>query len=146
MNTDPFEEHLRKQSLRGVPAAWRNQILSAAEAAQATGAEAHDSPLSFFLSTLNRQLSTLLWPSPAAWAGVAAVWFVIFSLNLAARDNSNASTKSAAVSSPQVVLAIREQSRVLSELIGPVEPAVQKPVNPPVSRPHSESSPGISAA
>jgi hypothetical protein len=140
MNTDPFEERLRKQPLRALPAAWRNQVLSAAEAAQATGAdEAHDSPLLVFLSTF-------LWPSPAAWAGVAAVWLVILVLNLAAGDTWTASTKAAAVSSPRVLLAIREQNRVLSELIGPEEPAVQKPAKPPVSRPRSESSPGFSAA
>ena len=146
MNTDAFEEHLRKQTLRALPAAWRNQVLSAAEAARATVAEAHGSPLRAFLSILNRQLATLLWPSPGAWAGVAAVWLVILTLNLAARDNSNTSTKAAAVSSPQVMLAIREQNRILSELIGPAEPAVQKPAKPPVSRPRSQSSPGLSAA
>jgi hypothetical protein len=142
MNTDPFEERLKQQPLRGLPAAWRNQVLSAAEAAQAV----NNSPLRVLLSTFNSQLSTLLWPSPAAWAGVAAVWLVILTLNLAAGDNSTASTKAAAASSPQVLLTIREQNRVLSELIGPDEPAASKRANPPVSRPRSESNPGFSAA
>src|SRR5437016_3639465 len=76
MKPDNFEKKLERLPLREIPRDWRNDILSAARRA----IHAQPAPRSTLhgsrslLSTLNRQLSTLLWPAPRAWAGLAAIW------------------------------------------------------------------------
>src|ERR1017187_941802 len=47
------------------------------------------------------QLSTLLWPHPTAWAGLAAVWLVILGVNLTTREASTVVSKRAAPVSSQ---------------------------------------------
>ena len=85
MKTDDFEKRVQRQTLRQVPAEWREDILSAARQASspehATRNTQHASPWRSVLSTLNAQLSTLLWPRPAAWAGLAAVWVMVLALH-----------------------------------------------------------------
>jgi hypothetical protein len=70
MNPDDFEKRLQRQPLRKIPSEWRESILQEAKSAP------HSSPVirHSFLSTLNSTLSTILWPNPKAWAGLAAVW------------------------------------------------------------------------
>jgi len=80
-----------------------------------------------------------LWPHPKAWAGLAAVWVVIFGLQLAARDAAPALAQSSATLSPQAVATLQEQRRLLAELIdqsAPVEAAPRKSFPP---RPRSEA-------
>ena len=83
MNLDDFEQRLRRQPLRPVPPAWRDAILRSAAAGHSSRS-----------STLNPQPSTCwrdwLWPSPAAWAGLAATWVVILALNHAAAPQLSA--------------------------------------------------------
>ncbi len=77
MNLDDFEARLRRQPLRPVPPAWREAILDSSQP-----------------STINPQPSTCwrdwLWPSPVAWAGLAATWVVILALNHAAGPQMSA--------------------------------------------------------
>ena len=142
MNTDDFEKRLQRQPLRQVPHEWREQILSAAR--QASCAEhaprttQQTSPSPSLLSTLHYQLSTLLWPHPTAWAGLAAVWAVILVINLTTRDASTAVAKHAAPVSPQVYMAFQEQERLLTELLGPRETPVAEQPKPRLPRPRSE--------
>jgi len=95
-------------------------------------------PFRRLLSTLNAQLSTLLWPHPAAWAGLAAVWVVIVGLNLATRASTPLVAKRAAPVSPQVFMAFREQERLLAELLGPREAPVAERPKPRPPQPRSE--------
>ena len=142
MNPEDFEEHLQRQPLRKVPAAWREQILSAAR--QAASAQsvpcprprAHAWPS--LLSTIHSQLSTLLWPHPAAWAGLAAVWMVILGVNLTTQDTALRVAKRAASPSPQVFMAFQEQQRLLTELIESREVPVAERPKPAPPRPRSE--------
>ena len=68
---------------------------------------------------LNAQLSTVLWPHPKAWAGLAAVWILILAVEFSARDKSPAVAEKSAPPSPEAVVELRQQQRMLAELIGP---------------------------
>jgi hypothetical protein len=142
MNPDELEKHLHSQPLRQVPAEWRGEILSAAR--QAAGVEhaprntRHTPHSPSLLSTLNSQLSNLLWPHPTAWAGLAAVWLVILGVHLTMRDATPLLAKRASPASPQVFMAFQEQERLLAELLGPREAPVAEPPKPVPPRPRSE--------
>lgn len=64
---DPFEQKLREQPFRQIPASWRREILSSTDA----------SPI------LLSRLREWLWPSPAAWGALAVAWMLIALLRLA---------------------------------------------------------------
>jgi hypothetical protein len=115
---DDFEQKLQRQPLRQVPAEWRGEILAVAESAAAAR---HPSPVTrpSWLSTLNSQLSTILWPHPKAWAGLAAVWILIFVVNFSTRDQSPVVAEKSTPPSPEVMVELRQQQRMLAELIGP---------------------------
>ena len=80
MNTKDLETRLQRRPLRQIPSEWRGDILSAAERAS------RPAPRVSFLSTLNHQISILLWPHPKAWAGLAAVWILILAVDFSMRD------------------------------------------------------------
>jgi len=116
MKPDDFEQKLQCQSLRQLPAEWRAEILSAAESAASTR---HSPPVTqpSWLSTLNSQLSTILWPHPKAWAGLAAVWILIFCMDFSTRDTTRVVAEKAAPPSPEVIVELKQQQRMLAELI-----------------------------
>jgi hypothetical protein len=142
MSADDFEQRVQRQPLRQIPGEWRAEILSAArQASQAEHAPRttdHAPPRRSLLSTLHYQLSTLLWPHPTAWAGLAAAWLVIAGLNLTTREASPRLARRAEPLSPQVFMAFQEQARLLTELIGPCEAPVAERPKPAVPRPRSE--------
>jgi hypothetical protein len=150
MNTEDFEKRLQHQPVRQIPAEWRKEILSAARQASlpepAPRTTHHVPAKASLLSTLHHQLSTLLWPHPTAWAGLAAVWLVILGINLTTWDSSTVMAKHAPPLSPQFFMAFQEQERLLSELIGPSDmpdakrPKVRRP------QPRSESHSGMMMA
>jgi len=131
MKPDDFEEQLERQPVRQIPGEWRGRIL---DTARRTGDPQ--------LATLNPQpssrLQELLWPSPRAWAGLAAVWAVVLALNAATREP--VSVAEAVHPSPprEVLMALREQRRLFLELIEPSPPARQSRTFVP--RPRSEIS------
>jgi hypothetical protein len=111
------EEKISRQSLKKIPGEWRGEILAAAHNSQTSR---HTSPITrhSWLSTLNHQLSTLLWPHPKAWAGLAAVWIFIFALNFSMRDTSPRIAKQSVPPSPEVIVELKKQQRMFAELIG----------------------------
>jgi hypothetical protein len=125
-----FEDQLKSRSLRQIPEQWRTEILRAAQnEAQATASNAS-------VEEVTSWWRALLWPCPQAWAGMAAVWIVVFCLNFSSQEPSApklAKTKPAPIS-PETYMALREQRRLYSELVGspPVEIAM------PVPRPRAE--------
>ena len=150
MNTDDFEKRLQHQPLRQLPDQWRAEILSAARQASpaphASRTTHHAPPSPSLLSTLTSQLSTILWPHPAAWAGLAAVWLVILGVNLTTRDTPTLAAKHAPPIAPQFFMAFQEQERLLAELIGPREtPVAERPKSRP-ARPRSERRAGMMMA
>jgi hypothetical protein len=148
MKPDNFEKDLQRQPLRQVPPEWRDGVLSAARQAarpQIVPRAACDA-LRAVLSSLNSQLSTLLWPHPAAWAGLAAVWVVILGLSFTTGDAARHVARRASSPSPQVFMAFQEQQRLLNELIGPREiSAAERPKAAP-PRPRSERRSGLMMA
>ena len=126
MKTDDFEKRLQRQPLREIPAGWRREILARArQALPAPVPGHHASRVIPFLSSLNQQLSTLLWPHPRAWAGLAAAWVVILAANVACRDDATAAARRVVPPSPQIREMLREQEQLLVELCG--SPAADRP-------------------
>ena len=121
MKSDDFESRLQRQPLRQMPPAWRAEILAAAREAQAP---VHASRITHhsWLSTFNHQLSTLFWPHPKAWAGLAAVWIAIIALNFSARDTAPVLAEKSTSPSPEVMVELKKQQRMFAELVGSREP------------------------
>jgi hypothetical protein len=78
----------------------------------------------------------LIWPCRRTWAGLAAVWILIFAVNFSLRDRSGP-TFAKTPPSPQMILAIRQQEQLLNELIGPNEAPVTEPQKTYLPRPDS---------
>jgi hypothetical protein len=112
MKPDDFEQKLQRQPLWQIPSGWRGEILSAAERAL------RPAPRASFLSTLNHQLSTIFWPHPKAWAGLAAVWVLIFCMDFSMRDKMPVVAEKTVPPSPEVIVELKQQQRMLAELIG----------------------------
>lgn len=129
MNSDDFEKHLQSRPLRRLPDEWRAEILRSAKASTHNPA----------LKTRSLSwLSTLLWPNPKAWAGLGAVWILIIGLQFAARDAAPRMAKSSAFASPELVAQLKDQERMLAELVGNNEPRpAAKPARFP-AEPRSE--------
>jgi hypothetical protein len=132
MKPDEFEKRLQRQMLRPVPAGWRNEILAAA-AVQLLGAPKRNEGG----STLNALLSTLLWPHPKAWAGLAAAWMVILAVNFSIRDQAPVVAEKAAPPAPEIMVELKQQRRLLAELIGPRDAPVADRSKPLVPQPHT---------
>ena len=114
--TEQFESRLSRQPLRQVPDEWRAEILSAAKLA------VRPVPHTSFLSAFNQQLSTLFWPHPKAWAGLAAVWVLILAVDFSTRETSPRMAEKSLPPSPEVIVQLKKQQRLFAELMGPREP------------------------
>ncbi len=134
MNRDDFEKRMQRRPLRRIPSKWRQEILVAADVNR------RNEPVRelTFAATVKLRLRELLWPCPQAWAGLAALWLLIFAANLATADKTGKVAKKAPPPSPEMILALREQERLLAELIGTAKtPAADKPKSPS-PKPRSE--------
>ena len=127
MKTD-FEKLLQQQPVKKIPGHWRAQILQAANAASVSQP-----------TTLNSQPSwfhQLLWPCPQAWGAVAAVWVVIFLLNLNSSGQAPVMAAVTPTPTPEIMAALKQQRIFKAELIGLSEPMeVQKGY---IAQPRSE--------
>jgi hypothetical protein len=110
---EQFERRLSRQPLRQIPAEWREEILDAAVVSQPSPAVRHS-----FLSTFNSQLSTIFWPHPVAWAGLAAVWIFIFTVEFSTRDRTPEIAASNSPPPAEVMVEVRQQQQLLVELLG----------------------------
>ena len=118
MKPDDFEQRLREQPVTKIPDEWRLDILTTACQAQSSRQSSTDTCHSW-LSDINHQLSTLLWPHPKAWAGLATVWLLIFAVNFSMRDTSPRMMGRTTPPSPEVMVELRQQQKLFAELIGP---------------------------
>ena len=124
MNDEPnqFERRLSRQPLRSVPRDWRTDILAAARAAQTPVHAVRPAPRPWF-AAIRQQVSAFFWPHPKAWAGLAAIWVLIFLLHLSVGDEAAPRTVAqSAPPSPEAVVELRQQQKLFAELVGSTEP------------------------
>ena len=144
MNADDFEQQLRRQPMRVVPPAWRQEVLNAAQAGSPDIQFVTKSQVTHRSDGEHAQGSTwwraLLWPCPQAWAGVAAVWVVILGLHWLAGSQAGSSVQvTTAALSPERRAMLAEQQRLYVELLAPAEPLASAPhPKQPMNRPRSE--------
>jgi hypothetical protein len=132
MNNEDFEKRLRGQPMRELPPNWRTDILAAAR--QATETQ-YASRIAHFLSTIIHQLSTFLWPSPKAWAGMAAVWIAILVINHFVGGPSQQIAENLTPPSTALMLAVQQQARFSTE-----RPAGGEAPSPILPAPRSDRS------
>ncbi len=148
---DQFETKLQRQASRPLPPAWRKEILNAARGAAASPRTERTlarpgsvTRLVSLLSTLNHQLSTVLWPHPKAWAGLAAAWLLVLAFNVAARDSAAPERASvAATPSGQVRQILREQEQLIAELSGQEQKPEVTPSKEVKPQPRSQAHEGF---
>lgn len=132
---DPFEQRLLRQPLRSVPPAWREAILS--QASRAAGADSPAVGWRHLLRWGDGVLRELRWPSPRAWAGLAAVWGMIAVLNLVASGGAEPASRPAPGAARQFWQMLKEQRQVLAELDGVSPVSEPGPVRVPPARPQT---------
>jgi len=118
---DDFEKRLQRQSLRQIPAAWRDEVLGAAQAAMA----ANEVRSAVRTRPTWRQWPGLVglklwhelfWPSRYAWGGFAAVWRTMLVVNESIYDGGTSAQAKAAPTSAEIIQAAQAQRRMLAEL------------------------------
>lgn len=133
---DDFEQRLRRQPLNPPPAEWRAEILSRARAAAASDRRTMSPGL------LSR-FREWLWPHPAAWATLAAIWLVLFSVQHQMNVEVRREIELAGTQVPvrDVMLVFEEQQAVINQLLAantldlpdldrPRRPARPQPMHP----------------
>ena len=145
MNHDAFEQRIQRQPFRPLPSEWRAEILLAARQASTAQNESvamtqqqPESRLALHVPAWRALFSTLLWPSPKAWYGLAAIWLVLLVINAETADNAKRVARTLPRPAPEMIAAWREQVRLLSELVQPQEIPVAEPPKPTPPRPRSE--------
>ena len=78
----------------------------------------------------------LIWPCRRAWAGMAALWVVMWGINCGLSGAKKAAPGAPSVSATALFETLEEQRRVLAELI---PPASSQPAEPPRRNPQRRS-------
>jgi hypothetical protein len=117
MNTEPdqFERRLSRQPLRQVPSDWREEILTTA--GRESRVESRAAKRTWSSSLVSRLLS-VLWPHPVAWAGLAAVWILIFAVDFSTRDRTPLVVQHDLPPPVEVMVEVHQQQQLLVELLG----------------------------
>jgi hypothetical protein len=118
MQHETFEERLRRQPWRPLPREWREEIMVAAQAAITPPLARRASVPRWRL-----MLGYLLWPSPRAWAGVAALWVVAVAGNIVQHWASPAPKAALPVAASKTHETLPQRQRVLAEWLNAPEAA-----------------------
>lgn len=133
---DPFEERLRRQPVREIPPAWREEILAAAAGCERPRAALRQGLFSW---AGRIRLREWLWPAPQAWAGLAALWMIILGLHFTSREPATRDYASqTGPASPQMRELLRQQEEMLAELVGPLDRPESERPRPPAPQPRSQ--------
>lgn len=103
--------------MRQAPGEWRKEVLAAAGVVPLVDRQTL-APGSSFPELLKRLVHSLLWPHPAAWAGLATIWLFIFAVNFSIRDRSSVTPERTMSPSPEVLAELRQQQHLFVELMG----------------------------
>jgi anti-sigma factor RsiW len=80
-----------------------------------------------------------LWPSPQAWAGLAATWMVLAGVSFAMREPASVTaTHQIRPPSPELRLVLQQQKLMLAELSGMPERFAHEKPEAPAPKPHSQ--------
>ncbi|HVU28591.1 MAG TPA: hypothetical protein VHG71_12750 [Verrucomicrobiae bacterium] len=112
---EQFENRLRHQTLRQIPAEWRDKIIGPTSSLSSL---AKIKKMEAGKMSVLRFWRELFWPNPKAWAGLAAVWIFIFILNFSTRDKVPMGAGKVSPSSPDVMVQLKLQQQMLAELMG----------------------------
>ena len=116
---EQFERRLQAQPVKKIPAGWRAEILAVAQKA---GTAHYDVRGQRSVLSLPGWLTSVFWPHPKAWAGLAAVWVCILLLNFSNHDRPHSvAEKTSAAPPPEMVAELKQQSLMFAELIGATE-------------------------
>jgi len=129
MIMDDFEKKLCQQPLRPIPAEWRSRILA--------GAAEKARPRSVGFDSRQSWISSFLWPYPRAWEALAAIWIALLTIHLSLADRSSSQVRQDDSQSPQVAQVLKEQRRLMAELIGQSSIPDAEPAKPTLVRPQS---------
>jgi hypothetical protein len=80
----------------------------------------------------------LVFPCRRIWTGLAAVWILLFIVNVSQRDASGFRAQKTPPPSAEMILVFRQQERLLDELTGQNEPQSAEPPKTFSPRPGSE--------
>ena len=84
MNDSDLEQRLRRQAFRKPPAAWREEMLAAADA----GRSVRLTRKSERVPAWRQRMRELFWPHPVAWAALAAIWLGIGAVHVTMRESA----------------------------------------------------------
>ncbi|WCJ60092.1 hypothetical protein NXS98_02910 [Fontisphaera persica] len=128
MQHETFEERLRRQPWRPLPQEWRAEIMAAAQTATTPPSSRPARVQGWRLV-----LDYLLWPSPRAWAGVAALWLVAVAGNIVQHWASPAPKAALPVSASTTHETLPQRQQVLAEWLNAPEavPAAAIPAPAP---------------
>jgi len=149
MKPEDFEKQLQRQPLRAAPAEWRAEILRQANVAADVrrlklDSNADEGDQSLLTSAATPWWREWLWPSPQAWAGLAAVWLVILGLNATTASRSIEIAKQSPKTSPEVETTLAAQRRELARLLDNFsEPTPAPKAGPPGPRSENVSPPRV---
>jgi hypothetical protein len=83
---------------------------------QGTKEQSWAAPLAaWLLGGSNKLWLELVWPCRRIWTGLAAVWILIFIVNVSQRDGSQTGIAKS-TPSPEVMMTFRDQQKLLNEL------------------------------
>jgi len=164
MKPDDFEKQLQRQPLRAAPTEWRAEIMRGAsvplakvsttvpvvEVVGSTGETPVDAVASATLAPQTVTPHALswwrewLWPSPRAWAGLAALWIAIAVLNSTTAPRSSEMAKQTPKPSPETETTLAAQRRELARLLDNfTEPVPTPKAGPPGPRSENVSPPKV---
>jgi anti-sigma factor RsiW len=123
---DAVEKFPRLQPSPASLMRWANAIHAAARAER----NRRFAPLTAFSSWWQE----VIWPWRRAWAGLAAIWLMIFAGNLSLHDRSPSFSAKSSPASPAVIASFKDQQKILAELLAdhsaPREAERQKKFSP----------------
>ena len=103
MNTEDFENQLRRTRMREVPAEWRAEVLGKVRA-EGGGLRAEGRHLAE-TKPAGSWWRDLLWPCPQAWGALAGVWLAI--VVVVGLDQHGARTQQAEAAAPPDTMITR---------------------------------------